>query len=148
MFKRNELEVMEVFWRADKPLTYYEIIDRSPERTWKSSTIHFILNGLMSKHAVHIVGTVLSGKVYARQYAALICKDEYLAAQIEAALADIDVPSPALPGVFAALVRGKAISQETFVELQEILDRLKAEAALPGAAENETRAENQASAEE
>lgn len=146
MFKRNELEVMEVFWRADKPLTYHDIIDRSPERTWKSSTIHFILNGLMSKHAVHIVGTVLSGKVYARQYAALITKNEYTVAQIEDALSDIDVPSPALPAVLTALVRDKAISEETLVELQQILDRLKTGAALPGAAANEICTENRASA--
>lgn len=125
MFKKNELEVMNVLWAENRPLTHHEIIELSPARTWKASTIHFILNGLMAKNAVKVCGAVLSAKVYARQYAAAISKEAYEASQIEQALTNISVEPVRLSGVFAALIKGKEISHDTLNELQTIIDRLK-----------------------
>lgn len=127
MFKKNELEVMQVLWAEAQPLTHHEIVDRSPDRTWKASTIHFILNGLMAKNAVKVCGSVLSGKIYARQYAAAISKDAYEASQIEQALTGVSVDPTRLSGVFAALIKGKEISPDTLDDLQSMIDKLKKE---------------------
>lgn len=127
MFKKNELEVMQVLWAENRPLTHHEIVDLSPNRTWKASTIHFILNGLMAKSAVKVCGSVLSGKIYARQYAAAISKDAYEASQIEQALASVSVDTTRLPGVFAALIKGREINPDTLDDLQTMIDELKKE---------------------
>jgi predicted transcriptional regulator len=125
LFKKNELEVMQVLWAENRPLTHHEIVDLSPNRTWKASTIHFILNGLMAKNAVKVCGSVLSVKIYARQYAAAISKDAYEASQIEQALAGISVDTNRLSVVFSALIKGKEISPDTLDDLQTMIDKLK-----------------------
>ena len=127
MFKKNELEVMRMLWAENQPLTHHEIVERSPDRTWKASTIHFILNGLMAKNAVKVCGSVLSGKIYARQYAAAISKNAYEASQIEQALTGVSVDPTRLSGVFAALIKGKEISPDTLDDLQAMIDELKKE---------------------
>ena len=125
VFTKNELEVMTVLWSSDTDLTRNEIIDVSPQRTWKSSTIHTLLNGLMSKDAVKVVGMKPSGKIYGRTYAADITQESYLASQINSALPHSEDVS--MTGLFAALVKDKPMTRETLHDLRQLLDDLEAE---------------------
>lgn len=121
-FTENELQVMQILWNAESDLSRKDIIERSPNRTWKDNSIHVLLNSLMKKDAVKVVGMKPAGKVYARTFAANISQEEYLSAQVNAS-------SPkgkdAFVGLFAALVNQADLSDETLDELQKILDERK-----------------------
>lgn len=81
-FTENELQVMQILWNAKTDLSRKDIIEQSPNRTWKDNSIHVLLNSLMKKGAVKVVGMQPAGKVYARTFAADISQEEYLSAQM------------------------------------------------------------------
>ena len=64
-FTENELQVMQILWNAKTDLSRKDIIEQSPNRTWKDNSIHVLLNSLMKKGAVKVVGMQPAGKVYA-----------------------------------------------------------------------------------
>ncbi len=73
----SEMEMMEILWRTDEPLTKTEIVDASPARTWKASYIHRMLNSLLEKKIVRVVGTMLTGNTYSRLFAPAMTPEEY-----------------------------------------------------------------------
>lgn len=122
IFTENELQVMQVLWSEKNDLSRKDIIDRSPNRTWKENSIHVLLNSLMKKGAVKVVGMKPAGKVYARTFAASFSQEQYLNQQI--------TTSPpkgeeAVVGLFAALVGQADLPDGTLDELQKILDERK-----------------------
>lgn len=121
-FTENELQVMQILWNAETDLSRKDIIERSPNRSWKDNSIHVLLNSLMKKGAVKVVGMKPAGKVYARTFAAALSQEQYLSAQM-------DVTSPkqkeAFVGLFAAFVDQADLSDGTLDELQKILDERK-----------------------
>ena len=53
---KSELEVMNVLWQANRPLSRSEILTLSTSKTWKDSSIHILLNGLLNKNAIKEAG--------------------------------------------------------------------------------------------
>ena len=49
---KSELEVMNVLWKAERPLSRSEIIEQSTDKTWKDNSIHILLNGMLKKEAM------------------------------------------------------------------------------------------------
>ena len=45
----SELEIMQVLWSAGRALTRGEILSLSTEKSWKESSIHILLNGMLKK---------------------------------------------------------------------------------------------------
>ena len=121
-FTENELQVMQILWNAKTDLSRKDIIEQSPNRTWKDNSIHVLLNSLMKKGAVKGVGMQPAGKGYARTFAADISQEEYLSAQMT-----VSPPKgkDAFVGLFAALVDQADLSDDTLDELQKILDERK-----------------------
>ena len=50
----KEKEVMSVLWKSESPMTITEIIEASPNRTWKDVSVYQMLKTLRSKKAVTI----------------------------------------------------------------------------------------------
>lgn len=98
---KNEAEIMEVMWKADRPLSRSEIIDLSPDRTWKASSFHILLNSMLQKGAVKVVGFVLNTKKYARTFAPTVTAAEYIALQ---AKASPSYKPERIPEILAALL--------------------------------------------
>ena len=48
----NEKQILETLWRENKSLTRSEIIDLTYDKTWKESSIHVLLNQLLTKKAI------------------------------------------------------------------------------------------------
>lgn len=46
---KNEIEIMEVLWSEQRPLTRTEIVNLSVDKSWKDSSIHILLNSLLKK---------------------------------------------------------------------------------------------------
>ena len=63
-FTKKEQELMEVLWKAGRPLSSKEIVENSIDKTWKDSSIHILLNSLLDKGAIKEAGYVRTGKGY------------------------------------------------------------------------------------
>ncbi len=118
----NELEVMNVLWQNESDLSRNEIIELSPQRSWKDNSIHTILNSLMKKEYVKVVGMRQSGKIYGRTYSADKSKQQYLEHQLIGMSSQSD---KTIVGIFSALTKDIDVSDELISELQGILDEMK-----------------------
>ena len=45
---RSEMEIMDVLWGAGVPLSRADLLTRSEEKSWKDSSVHILLNGLLT----------------------------------------------------------------------------------------------------
>lgn len=79
---RSENEIMELMWKEGHPLSRSEIIELTPERTWKPSSIHILLNSMLDKKAIEVAGFVQSTKNYARTFTPCVSADSYAVMQI------------------------------------------------------------------
>ena len=119
---KSELEVMNVLWQANRPLSRSEILTLSTSKTWKDSSIHILLNGLLNKNAIKEAGYVRSGKTFGRLYAANISCQEYYAKNVFAGSS-----KEVLPMLFSALIQSDGISPELINELKDMLEKRRRE---------------------
>lgn len=119
---KSELEVMNVLWQANRPLSRSEILTLSTSKTWKDSSIHILLNGLLNKNAIKEAGYVRSGKTFGRLYAANISCQEYYAKNVFAGSS-----KEVLPMLLFALIQSDGISPELINELEDMLEKRKRE---------------------
>ncbi len=119
---KSELEVMNVLWQTSRPLSRNEILTLSTNKTWKDSSIHIILNGLLKKEAIKEAGYVRTGKTFGRLYAANISCQEYYAKNVFAGSS-----KEVLPMLFSALIQSDGISPELINELEDMLEKRKRE---------------------
>ncbi|MCL2223118.1 MAG: BlaI/MecI/CopY family transcriptional regulator [Oscillospiraceae bacterium] len=74
---KNELQIMTVFWDADRPLTGAEIIKASEGKEWKERSLHSILNNLIDKGAIKWQSSIRDGRALSRAYVPLISFMDY-----------------------------------------------------------------------
>ena len=43
---KSEMEIMDVLWGSENPLSRADLLARPEEKTWKDSSVHILLNGL------------------------------------------------------------------------------------------------------
>ena len=80
---KSEHEIMDLLWREARPLSRSEIIDLTPERSWKPASIHILLNSMLEKGAIGVAGFVQSTKNYARTFTPTLTADEYAVLQFK-----------------------------------------------------------------
>ena len=80
---KSELEIMEVLWQENRPLSRSFIISHAPHRSWKDSSIHILLNSMLDKGAIKIVGFEQTGRRIARTFLPTLTPDEYYVMQIK-----------------------------------------------------------------
>lgn len=113
---KSELEIMNVLWKAERPLSRAEILELSSDKTWKDNSIHILLNGMLKKGAIQGDGFVRSGKVWGRLYAPTIGIGEYYRENLFQPGGE-----EAYPLLLAAMVDDDDLSDETMEKLEEIL---------------------------
>ena len=79
---KSEMEIMDVLWEAGKPLSRSDLLERSEEKTWKDSSVHILLNGLLQKEAIQEAGLVKRSKTYGRVFSPTMTREEYFASTI------------------------------------------------------------------
>ncbi len=119
---KSELEIMNVLWKADRPLTRSDILTLSEEKSWKDNSIHILLNGLLKKEAIREDGFARSGKVWGRLYASNISIDEYYEENIFS-----HNSAEALPRLLAAMLKREDITEDLIREMRGLLDAKEAE---------------------
>ena len=113
---RSEMEIMDVLWGADVPLSRADLLARSEEKSWKDSSVHILLNGLLLKGAIREAGFVKRSKTYGRTFEPTLTREEYFATTIFS-----HRHKPNIVGLFEALLRREDITQEDMAKIQELI---------------------------
>ena len=118
---KSENEIMELLWREGRPLSRSEIIDLTPDRTWKPASIHILLNSMLEKGAIQVAGFVQSTKNYARTFTPTLTADEYAVLQFKHSSA---FNEQSVLCLVSALVEDIQ-DQDTLAKLGDILEKRK-----------------------
>lgn len=110
---RSEMEIMDVMWESNVPMSRADLLARGEEKTWKDSSVHILLNGLLQKGAIKEAGLVKRNKTYGRIFVPTLTREEYFATTIFC-----HRYKPEIVGLFEALLRREDISPE---DLDQIL---------------------------
>ena len=112
---------MDLLWREARPLSRSEIIDLTPERSWKPASIHILLNSMLEKGAIGVAGFVQSTKNYARTFTPTLTADEYAVMQFKHSSA---FNEQSVIHLVSALVEDIQ-DQDTLDQLVQILEKRK-----------------------
>jgi len=104
---KSEMEIMDVLWGSHKALSRADLLAHSEEKTWKDSSVHILLNGLLQKGAIQEAGLVKRSKTYGRVFSPTMTREEYFAATIFS-----HRHKPDIVGLFEALLRRDISSEE------------------------------------
>ena len=115
---KSEMEIMDVLWESEVPLSRSDLLDRSEEKTWKDSSVHILLNGLLAKGAICEAGMVKRSKTYGRTFAPTMTREEYFATTIFS-----HRHKPEIIGLFSALLRREDITEEELFRLAELVEQ-------------------------
>ena len=122
-FSKHEAEVMGMLWKQTEGLTNTEMIETSPNRSWKDSTIHLLINGLLKKGAIEEIGKKPSGRRFSRIFAPSITQENYQKGQIKIAFSAFD--DLQLVSVISAFVGNKPLTQKDKESLIKLLDDME-----------------------
>lgn len=114
---KSELEIMDVFWAAQMPLSRSDLLDRSEQKNWKDSSVHILLNGLLAKNAIHEVGVVKRSKTYGRTFLPTMTREEYFASMIFSFRY-----KPEIVGLMEALLKRKDITPEELDAIAKLVN--------------------------
>ena len=116
---KSEMEIMDVLWSSDKPLSRADLLARSEEKTWKDSSVHILLNGLLNKGAIQEAGLVKRSKTYGRVFAPTLTREEYFAETIFS-----HRHQPDIVGLMEALMR-RDISADQLEQIAALVSQKK-----------------------
>ena len=115
---KSEMEIMDVLWEAGKPLSRSDLLERSEEKTWKDSSVHILLNGLLQKNAIQEAGLVKRSKTYGRVFVPTLTREEYFASTIFC-----HRHKPEIVGLFEALLRREDITPEQLQKISALVSQ-------------------------
>ena len=118
---KSEREIIDVLWNEDKPLSRSDLLERSEEKTWKDSSVHILLNGLLQKGAIQEAGLVKRSKTYGRVFSPTLTREEYFAETIFS-----HRHKPNIVGLFEALLRREDITQEDLRQIAALVEQKRA----------------------
>ena len=119
---KSELEIMDVLWEAGEPLSRADLIERSDGKSWKDSSVHILLNGLLAKNAIREAGFVKRSKTYGRVFALNLTREEYYAITIFS-----HRHKPEITGLFEALLRRPDVDEACLDQLLKLISDKKAQ---------------------
>lgn len=115
---KSEMEIMDVLWDADKPMSRADLLAQSDEKTWKDSSVHILLNGLLQKGAIQEAGLVKRNKTYGRVFSPTMTREEYFAATIFS-----HRHKPNIVGLFEALLHREDITKEDLFQISAMVEQ-------------------------
>lgn len=114
---KSELQIMDEFWASSAPLSRSDLLEMEGEKSWKDSSVHILLNGLLKKEAIREVGFVKRSKTYGRTFAPTMTREEYYAQ----AVFSHTIP-PRIVELVEALLRRKDITAEDRARIKALLE--------------------------
>lgn len=117
---RSEMQIMDVLWEDGGALSRSDFLERSQEKSWKDSSVHILLNGLLNKGAIQEAGIVKRGKTYGRTFLPTMTREEYFASTIFS-----HRYQPDLTGLFRALLSRPEVSDRELAVLEDMIREKK-----------------------
>ena len=115
---RSEMEIMDVMWESGIPMSRSDLLAHSENKTWKDSSVHILLNGLLQKNAIRQAGLVKRSKTYGRVFVPTMTREEYFAGTIFS-----HRHKPQIVGLFAALLEREEITAEDLSQIAEMVQK-------------------------
>ena len=113
---KSEMQIMDVLWASDDPLSRADLLARSEDKSWKDSSVHILLNGLLKKGAIREVGFVKRSKTYGRTFAPALSREQYFATTIFS-----HKHKPQIVGLMEALLSREDITAEQMESIRQLL---------------------------
>ena len=113
---KSEREIMDVFWESEDPLSRADLLKKSVNKSWKDSSVHILLNGMLQKNVIREAGFVKRSKTYGRTFEPTLTREEYFAATIFS-----HRHKPQIVGLFAALLKREDITPEEMAQIAALV---------------------------
>ena len=113
---KSEMQIMDVLWASEVPLSRSDLLERSQQKSWKDSSVHILLNGLLQKGAIREAGFVKRSKTYGRTFAPTLTREEYFATTIFS-----HKEKPNIVGLIAALLKRKEITEDQLDQIENLV---------------------------
>lgn len=113
---KSEMQIMDVLWGSQEPLSRSDLLEHSENKTWKDSSIHILLNGLLAKGAIYEAGFVKRSKTYGRTFAPAMTREEYFATTIFS-----HTHKPDIVGLMEALLKREDITAEQMAAIKKLV---------------------------
>ena len=113
---RSEMEIMDVMWESGVPMSRADLLAHPQDKTWKDSSVHILLNGLLQKGAIQEAGLVKRIKTYGRVFVPTLTREEYFANTIFS-----HRYKPQIMGLFTALLQREEVTDADRKALAELL---------------------------
>ena len=115
---KSEMEIMDVLWETGTPLSRADLLEHSEEKSWKDSSVHILLNGLLQKKAIREAGMVKRSKTYGRTFLPTMTREEYFAMTIFS-----HRHQPQIVELFAALLKREDITPDDLEKIKALVDQ-------------------------
>ena len=113
---KSEMEIMDVLWEDGGELSRSDFLERSDEKSWKDSSVHILLNGLLKKGAIREAGIVKRSKTFGRTFLPTMTREEYFANTIFSYR-----HKPEAIGLMAALLERPEMDAQTLAAVQTLI---------------------------
>lgn len=123
MLTKSEEEIMNLLWDVGEPLASSEIVNRSVNRTWKKSYINLLINSLLSKQMIEVVGVKQMTKNYARTFKPTMLRYAYSVKRI---FSQEGFNEDNIPDIFEEIIKNTN-NPEILEKMQTQLDTRKQE---------------------
>lgn len=114
---KSEMQIMDVLWASAVPLSRSDLLEHSDGKTWKDSSVHILLNGLLAKGAIQEAGFVKRSKTYGRTFVPTLTREEYFATTIFC-----HTHKPEFVGLMEALLRRKDITADMLSRVRKLIE--------------------------
>ena len=114
---KSEMEIMDVLWEDGGALSRSDFLERSEEKSWKDSSVHILLNGLLRKGAIREAGVVKRSKTYGRTFLPTMTREEYFATTSFS-----HRYKPDMEGLIRALLDRPEADETTLLKIQQLID--------------------------
>ncbi len=113
---KSELEIMDVLWETDAPMSRADLLNGSENKSWKDSSVHILLNGLLSKGVIQEAGFVKRSKTYGRTFLPTLSREAFYARMIFSRR-----HRPNLAGLVLELLHQPELTEEELQKVREIV---------------------------
>ena len=125
MLTKSEEEIMNLLWEVGEPLASSEIVSKSVNRTWRKSYINLLINSLLNKQMIEVVGVKQMTKNYARTFQPTMSKCAYSVKRI---FSQKGFKEENIPDLFAEIIANSE-NPQILEKMQSQLDERKRELA-------------------
>ena len=119
---KSEMEIMDVLWQDGGALSRADLLERTEEKSWKDSSVHILLNGLLHKGAIRESGFVKRIKTYGRTFLPTMTREEYFATTIFS-----HRYKPEMIGLVDALLKRPEVTESILNEIVKLAEARKNE---------------------